>query len=236
MRSEGELSPMNIMVSPSGIVAESEAGVSSLRFATGKNISFEPTARELWVEVKSAVQLLRQGHRPADHLADSILNGQLIVMLITGFESFMKSRFIELEAEGVRPDINALVRAFVREAKMKAMYQAAKGSGRTIFQYLVSDRINFQSYDLCKDAYQSAYNIRISDLVGSRHVSDLKRFLQYRHRLIHRSPQYIPLNWDECLQGEDPVFANEATIERAVATIDSVITALNAKTLTLERS
>lgn len=90
------------------------------------------------------------------------------------------------------------------------IYLENDSNGKTILEQIVNDRkINFQNYNDVKKAFKKTYWIAIKWVdINSDTVTDLKNFLNYRHKIIHVSPLISPLNEDK-LTYEDPIFPNE---------------------------
>lgn len=93
----------------------------------------------------------------------------IIVTLVTGFEAYCKTKFLELESEGINPDLEALITAFYSQQE-RAHFTAddlkeeAVARNRIVLQKIVGDqRINFQDYEEAKKAYRKAYGIKFGE-------------------------------------------------------------------------
>ena len=57
---------------------------------------------------------------------------------------------------------------------------------------------NFQNYEQCKDAYNRAFGVKFGDIgFPNIQLEKLRKFLRYRHRIIHQSSLMTILNQPE---------------------------------------
>lgn len=69
-------------------------------FQGGRQV-LQDTALDSWSAVVEAVRLLLDNSRgPAGYLFEVVVVNQVLVMLVTGFETYCKRRFLEMEKEG----------------------------------------------------------------------------------------------------------------------------------------
>lgn len=96
-------------------------------------------------------------------------------------------------------------------------------------------KINFQNYDECKAAYNKGYGIKFGELnIPADQLSRLKRFIHYRHRIIHISPSLGILNQGK-VPPETPEFPNKELRNEVIACFDNFITELHNSTLNLKK-
>ncbi len=160
----------------------------------------EPSAIEFWADSTIAAKLLLDRELEKGSLHEVAVTNSILSIMVTGFESYTKRRFLELEGEGIRADMKALTDRFfsTRERKkglVRDFYEEAKEEGKSALVHLIDkDRINFQSYDDCKRAYGKAYNLSFGNDIGldSKVFTPLKEYIRYRHQVIHVSP-LIPI-------------------------------------------
>jgi hypothetical protein len=98
----------------------------------------------------------------------------------------------------------------------------------------IASRINFQSYDSCKRAYNAGYGLKFGEDLGvsGQLLERVQRLLLYRHRVVHGSPIAGMLNQPEA-PPEELEFSNRAFAEGAQSAMDEFIRALHTATLGL---
>jgi hypothetical protein len=231
------LSDRRISVHESGTIQELGPGVIGARVQSGERTIFAPSATESWSDVKEAIRVLLSGSS-ADAMYRVIVGNQVISMLNTGFESFARTRFVELEREGWGGDFDALVAEFV-PARWRAQEDArikteAEEAGRTpLWQFAETRRIDFGNYENARRAYKAAFGMTFGVDLGlpNTDLEQVQRHIQYRQRILHVSPIIGYLNSPEFAKGEEPVFSGLAQAERAVELFDRFITAFHTATL-----
>lgn len=140
-------------------------------FMSGQPV-LQPTALEAWNSTVEAVKVLLTGSSPVGYLFEAVCTNLAIVMIVTGFETYCKRRFLELEGEGIPADFDALVRSFLSRAEREggeplAIVQDASADGVSPTWKLVDqNRINFQNYDRCKTAFNKGYGIKFGEDLG----------------------------------------------------------------------
>jgi len=209
-------------------------------FVGGQKI-LSPTAEQTWKDTLQAVSMFLAGCEAKDSLFRSIASNLTLVMLVTGFETYCQKRFLELESEGITPNVDALVAAFYpkrdRDADiLNILIQDAVDNGRTVATE-INDRgmINFQNYDSTKRAFNKAYGLRFGDLdIPSELLDSVQRSIQYRHRIIHVSPLISFLNQPN-VPPEEPVFPTIELARKVASEFDELIISLHKKSLTLRR-
>jgi hypothetical protein len=157
-------------------------------------------------------------------------------MLVTGFEAYCQQRFLEIEKEGLPPDVESCLARFGRTDERLLIRKGAfdaVADARGDFAAALAKRVNFQNYENARDAFRLAYGVRFKDLGISSHlVGRLKKLIRYRHRIAHISPALVLLNQPE-VPPEQPEESSVALAEEAVTVFDRYIRALHAATLTL---
>ena len=139
-------------------------GVSVFR---GGQPVLQSTALEAWKSTIEAVKVLLTGSSPAGKLFEVVCTNLTIAILVTGFETYCKRRFLELEDEGLPPDFDGLVRKFLSKAEPGeplAIARDAAVDGVSPTRKLVDqNRIEFQNYGRCKAAFNKGYGIKFGD-------------------------------------------------------------------------
>ena len=212
------------------------AGATSIAYQEGDSVSFETPGIESWNETRTAIDVMLTGQSQANTFQMVVCNVAL-VMLVTGLEVYMKSRFSELEAEGVAPNEERLARVALDAATKQAggievLRTESKQTGMPVFP-LLKERIRFlfQDFDRAKEFYNKAYNIRFGMIASSQTLSRIRRLIKYRHRIVHVSPSIDMLNWPWLPKGEQPEFANRKLAETAVTLMDDFVKQLHAASL-----
>ncbi len=201
----------------------------------------QSTAIEAWRETKKAIEILATGKSEQGYIFEITVTNLSLAILVTGFESYFKKRFLELEKEGINPDTQSIVNAFFSKGErdvriLDLLRTEAKGVGKTVLELIV-DRgaINFQNYDKCKLAFNKAYNLKFGALlISSPEIESLKKFIKYRHRIIHVSALTGLLNASET-PPEAPVFPKKELATEAIKIFDTFIAKIHEATLELKR-
>lgn len=115
-------------------------------FKGGKAI-IEPTALDAWKETVQVMEILATGQSTEGYIYEAALASSTIVLLVTGFEAYARKRFIELEEEGVNPNMERLFEAFFsnkeREAGIqKVRDEEAQVAGVSTLKHIVGKKGN----------------------------------------------------------------------------------------------
>jgi hypothetical protein len=160
-------------------------------------------------------------------------------MLVTGLENYAKTRLLEVESEGVPANAESLFAAFAsaaerESARLGELKAQAQAAGTTLLRVVVGTaRISFQSLDELKRAFRSAYGIKIGEMgLDPSTIESVRRFIRYRHRVVHVSPLLAFLNQDN-VPPEEPVFANRAVADEATMVFRQVVGTLHKATTSL---
>lgn len=198
-----------------------------------------PTAIEAWQNTIKAIELLRTGKSEEGFIFEVVQTSAILSMLVTGLESYAKTRLLEVESEGINADWRALFYAFASKAERESsrlaeIEEKSTAANKTILTGVVNAlKINFQNYEDLKRAYRATFGIKLGEVgIDSQTLSKLQDFIRYRHRVVHVSPLLGVLNQDKVPPAE-PVFANRQLSEDAEVCFQSVIEALHRATLSL---
>lgn len=198
----------------------------------------QPTAIDAWEETVKSIDILATGQSTDGYIYESVVTNLTLAILVTGFEAYTKKRFLELEQEGLSPDITAVIKSFFPKKEQKAGIEAliqseAIDANVSELQYIVINKrtINFQSYEDCKRAYNKGYGIKFGNLSGTK-LDALQSYIRYRHRIIHVSPLLGLLN-QERVPPEEPVFSKKETAGIAKVCFKEFIQSLHSATLAL---
>lgn len=72
----------------------------------------QPTAIDSWKETVKAIEILGTGKSDQGYMFETTVTNLSLAILVTGFEAFTKKRFLEIEQEGIKPNIDAIVNSF----------------------------------------------------------------------------------------------------------------------------
>lgn len=208
-------------------------------FYQGGNAILRPTALEAWRETLQAIDLLGTGRSEAGYIYEAVMSNITIALLVTGFEAYGKTRFVELEQEGIQANATELVSAFYPKREIEAgiyelLQDEAREGGISLIQHLISrNLINFQSFKTTKLAYGKTYGIRFGELgMPSQDLDRLQKFIRYRHKIVHVSPMLGMLN-QERVPPEEPEFPKRETANEAIQRFTEFIERLHDATLRL---
>ena len=223
-------------------IGDNGVDVMGTRVFIGGRPVLVPTALENWGEVISAVKVLLQGTSNAGYIFDVAICNTVLIMLVTGFESYCKGRFIELEQEGVIPNIGMLISSFfsLRQRKngfVDTIKEDAQQESESFIEYVVDRRsiINFQDYDNAKKAFNKVYRIKFGELgISSQELEHLQNLIHFRHLIVHISPLLTILN-QPIVHPNKPVFANRELAVSSIILFDTFIKTLHQSTLKLDR-
>ncbi len=164
----------------------------------------------------------------------STLTMQCIVILVTGFEAYAKSRFAEMEKEGKNPNIDALLKRFDPKGYSKKERQEyIDATGESVLSSMLEIRngkglINFQNFEQCKDAYNKGYGIKFGELWDiSLTPRRIQNYIKYRHACIHNKGLPI-IGYDT--KGY-PVLVGIPQVEEAASDFSYFVETLHVETL-----
>ena len=133
--------------------------------------------------------------------------------------------------------MNSFIPRKDRDAEISEMLKSeAEDAQNTVLQLIVDrDSINFQNYQKCKLAYNKAYQIIFGDIgLQSSTLEKIKKYILYRHRIIHVSALLGMLNQAE-VPPDEPVFPKKELAAEAIKEFDNFIEKLHEATLKLRR-
>jgi len=219
-----------------------DAGVNVMGvsvYQNGKPI-LQPTALDAWESTVKSIEVLLGSSSDEGYLFDVVVTNLTLSILVTGFEAYCKTRFLEIEQEGIKPDIDALVyELFTPEQREiglpDVLASEAEANHMSFLQKIVDEKIKFQNFKRCNKAYNKAYGVKFGEIgVISDDLKLLKSVIQYRHLIVHVSPLLGMLNQHE-VPPEEPVFSNREFGNDALKCFDDFIAKLHDTTLHLQR-
>ncbi len=201
----------------------------------------QPTALDAWKETIKATEILARGQSDQGYIFETVVTNLILAILVTGFEAYTKKRFLEIEQEGIAPDIDAVVNSFFPRRERDAgiaeiLKDEAKDKQKTVLQLIVErGAINFQNYQKCKLAYHKAFQLKFGSLgLESSTFEKIKKFITYRHRIVHVSALLGMLNQPE-VPPKEPVFPKKELADEAMKEFNNFIEKLHQATLELRR-
>ena len=242
LHATGSPSPISFRLGDDGSVFQiGDAGVQVMGVRVRRNGSLilAPTAIETWNSTIKAIDLLWTGQSDQGFLFEVLQTNSSLAMLVTGLESYASTRLLEIEKEGIPPEAKKLFDAFSsRLVRQSGQYEelqekAAKTGQSILCSVLDNVKINFQDFDNLKRAFNATYGIKIGDIgIDSNSIAELRRFIGYRHRIVHVSPLLGMLNESD-VPPADPVFANRELSTRAIKIFSLVVDTLHKATTAL---
>jgi hypothetical protein len=204
----------------------------------GREIVLEPTVKEIFDFQIKKMGILIENCKKGDFLFESTLVQQIIVMLVTAFEVYTRTRFVELEKEGKVVNMEALYERFVsekyREQFKEEVREIANKQGKTELEVFVEKRrINFQNWEEFKDAYNRGYELKIGEIgIPNDVLHDVQMFIRWRHKIIHSKDDQTIINFEEVPPAE-PVFTKKDLAEKGLNVFQKFINEFHKTTLKL---
>ena len=192
------------------VLQEGDRGIRIMgtRFNRGGKQIVKPAALNAWEETKKAIEILLMGESKDGFIFEIVRANLSIVMMVTGFEAYCKTRFDEVEQEGIQADHERMANK------------------------LVGKKENFQDFDgYCKDIYNLGFGIKFGELANFNELSQLKQIFTFRSRIVHASPLLTMVN-EFKVPSEKPVFSNEI-VQSSLELFDKFINKLHRATLNL---
>lgn len=187
-----------------------EAGQETLR----------PQAKEIFDFSETKCRTLLEAAETSDgFLFESTLVQQIIVMLVTGLETYLEERFIEMcsERELQDEEIAKAMASVYGPVSDEALLERAEKKGVPVQELAREQLINFQDISEAHKIYSKAvgYNLQNSlNRTGNRGL--IERCIDARHSIIHEATDMTILNIDR-VPPQEPMFAN---YEYGLGTID----------------
>jgi hypothetical protein len=227
---KGVQSATRLRVTNAGLIELGDDGVDVMGyqvFHAGQPVVRE-TALEAWESTLTAIDVHMRSTPAEGYLGEVVRANLALVVLATGFETYCGRRFRELPSEGRAADVSQFAAEFIPAAQRTAELPDS------ILAVLERRKIDFGNYDQCKRAFKSAFGLGFgTDLnVSPQSLADLKRMLEYRHRIVHVSAIEGLLNLPQ-VPPADPVFSNAQLVQTLVGAADGFVRALHTTTLGL---
>jgi hypothetical protein len=241
IKSEGNVANKSFQVDRNGnIIQLGDEGVEIMQpqIIVGGEKILDPTAINSWQDTLRAIDILKTGKSDEGYIYEVVVCNFIISSLVTGFETYSKKRFIELEKEGINPNIDELIdRIFSSYEKNEIdlpnkLKEKAEEKGVSYLEIIAQEKINFQNFDECKRAFNKAYNLIFGNIIeDTNKINELRQFIKYRHRIVHVSPLETILNNNN--PSEDPIFSNEDLTSEAINVFSYMINQIHNASLKL---
>lgn len=188
--------------------------VSDYYFRVDGEEKLRPTASETFDSTIEKVEQVVEIAADQEFYSESILCQQAIVMLVTGLETYLQERFVEL---GVRIEDDKIISALTANSQYSdAEIIDMMGSNSSIATVARESSFNFQNIGEASDLYNAAFDIDLNQIInktGNRGV--IERNISYRHSIIHDALNTGILNYER-LPKQDPVFANHDHLRKVI--------------------
>ena len=104
-------------------VGDEGVQVMGISVFQGNQPILQPTAVEAWKNTLQAIDILGAGESKEGFIYEVVVTNLSIAILVTGFEAYAKTRFLELEGEGIQPKTEAIINAFYIGHNLSAFVQ-----------------------------------------------------------------------------------------------------------------
>lgn len=217
------------------------ASVTSPRVTIGGRDLMVPTAREIWDETIRAAGALLSAQSEEGFTFDVAASNAVLTGLITGFETYCKYRFVELQAEGVSFDADGLARVALKSGDRPTFvseFNSAKAGKRAeLLRALIIEgqAINFQNFKDAKQAFARTFGMKFDDIgLSEQQLSHISARFGFRHRVVHVSPLLTVLS--RVGDPGHPTFAGKPFALETIELLSDFVSKLHAKSLTLRAS
>lgn len=170
-------------------------------------------------------------NRKEDYRFKIIIYQQLLVMLITAFEIFARTRFIELVKEFSRKNKEISLQNFFkkfiskryRSEYIKILEKKSKNSGKSILLLLIEDRrINFKNWDHFKKGFKVVFGIKVGDIFKGHILAEFQKYFKWRNKIIHSKIDSPTLNF-EISPPENPIILDKDLVINGILYFEKFI-------------
>ncbi len=213
--------------------------VMGINVFKGREKILGSSAIEAWQETVKATSILETGTSTEGYIYEVVVTNLTLSMLVTGFEIYSKTRFLELQQEGIVPNLNSLLNRFLTKGEREkglsdVLKEEADYENMSLLEYLVNkERINFQNFQQCKNAFNKAYGIKFGEIeVKQKILERIQQYITFRHKIIHVSP-LTAMFFNENPSKKEPIFSKKALATQARNDFNDFIEQLHKVTLSL---
>lgn len=176
--------------------------------------------------------MLETAEESSNFLAESSIIQQIIVMLITGLETYLEKRYIELcvDAEVSREDIAGALSSVHGKFTPQDLIQMASSEDCEIQELVRRSDFNLQDITTAHNLYYETFGFNLQNhLNETGNRGAIERNIQFRHKIIHEAVDVSILNVDR-FPSQDPIFSNTDYGEEVIAVFAEVIDELHDET------
>ena len=221
------------------LVGDEGIDIKLLYIKKGKEIITEPSAKEVFDFNMERLKILIKGCK-GDFLFETTCVQAGLVLLVSAIEAYFKKRFIELEKEGWKPNLEALLKKLFSskyiETRRKEIEEKASSEHKSIIETLAEHYINFQNINKCKKAYNSCYGLKFGEIFKEEPhlIEKVKQIITYRHKIVHSGKDTTILNYEE-IPNKQPIFSDKQLLEKALQNIIKFINKFHKATLSYKK-
>jgi hypothetical protein len=193
-----------------------------------------PKAKEIFEFAEKKSRTLLEVARDNDEfLIESTVAQQIIVMLVTGLETYLEERFIELCSEKNISDeeiASAMASFNYGEVSKDDFLDQAEDRGISIEELARDHFLNFQDIDEADKVYSQTlgYDLQAHlNNTGNRGV--IERNIDARHSIIHEATDMTIINIER-VPPQDPIFANSDHGLKVIETFSDTVAELQEST------
>lgn len=205
------------------LIAEGNSGfqIRNPLLKIGENIIIASNAKELFDFKIERVKILLKYIKKGDFLFETTVCRQIIVMLVSAFEVYVRTRFLEIENEGKELNLERVYDSFLPDGikeKVKVIIASeAKKKGSSELELFIKNRnINFQNWSSFKKAYNKGYNLKIGEIgLSNIIIIKIQKFIKWRHIIIHSKLDSPTINFEYC-PPEEPVITNQELARKGI--------------------
>jgi len=217
------------------LVGDEGVDVRAVYIKIGRRVIVEPSAIEIFNFSIERVKVLLQSCK-GDFLFETTCVQAGIVLLVSALEAYFKKRFLELEQEGWKPNLDELFRSIFSskylESRKNEIFEKAQSEGKSVIEILVEEGyVNFQNLDECKRAFSSCYELKLGEIFKEkpRLIEKIRRIISYRHKIVHSGRDVTVLNYEEVSE-KPPIFSSMELLKEAMQDIIEFVNTFHEKT------
>ena len=218
------------------LIGDEGVDVRMVYVKIGKKIISEPSAIDLFNFSIEKVKILLQNCK-GDFLFETTCVQAGIVLLVSGLEAYFKRRFIELEKEGWKSNVDTLFKTIFSskylESRKSEVIEKARSEKKSILNILVEKRyINFQNLDECKRVFNACYGLKFGEIFKEKPqlIEKVRKIIDYRHKIVHSGRDVTVINYEE-VPDKPPMFASKQLLEEILKNIEEFINVFHKATL-----
>lgn len=193
------------------ILGDSGVEVGYYHVQEGGRETLRPRAKEIFEFTETKCRtLLEVAEETERFIIESTIVQQIIVMIVTGLETYLEERFVELCSELEIPDseIATAMSSVYQPVSSDELIDLARDRGIPIQELAREQYVNFQNISEAHNIYSNAFGVSLQDMLnntGNRGL--LERNIDARHSIIHEATDMTIINVDR-VPPQEPVFSD----------------------------